>query len=654
METPQTKARLSSVPQFDPPPTLSPEDERSQNETATALPQLQRSPSHASSETKEQCFPSPFSTQNVSRASVKQSPIITIVRSLTVSTLGADLGLARNASPPSWQPTFLRAFPLVGIGALLIAGCCVLASLGILIGSNGKATEDWQWPPSVFLAIFSAVANRVLQFALFQAVPISFWHKAWSGATIAELQRRWEATEGLFRAVRNARQEWMLALATIGVALVAIDGPLLQKSSSVHNVQRTGAVALNVPISPEIPRGFSGYFQEGIITNDEATPPMVEFVYNTTITANITGCNYGTCVATIHGPGVTVQNCSSKSWPLSRNDILNNKTAAWGPDGAMPLFTTRFKEVSMYPPYSGPEIVELQIGMANWSDCEGAFTLKACTLAPAILEYHIQIQHNPNRTGNTITFTKPPSQARLVALANNTHVNASQSPVPMTIGAFAAFLGGEIHANASMHVAADPRDTTAIMPDPNTFNNIAQKYSLDGYKCERSWSDPTQDIISDFNSILVRSGIAVASSSNTRSRIDPGLSINQTVTGQETRWLNVFRTDLRWFAGAAVFEILAIVAIIPVYFGWWKLGVRVTMSPLEIAKAFEAPLLNNVNSAAGSRGIVNDMGDVKIAFGTAEAKVVDERLGKEFTTSRLVIAEADQVVRPRRGMRFDE
>ena len=41
------------------------------------------------------------------------------------------------------------------------------------------------------------------------------------------------------------------------------------------------------------------------------------------------------------------------------------------------------------------------------------------------------------------------------------------------------------------------------------------------------------------------------------------------------------------------------------------MGVRVTMSPLEIAKAFEAPLLNNVNSAAGSRGIVNDMGDVK-------------------------------------------
>lgn len=78
------------------------------------------------------------------------------------------------------------------------------------------------------------------------------------------------------------------------------------------------------------------------------------------------------------------------------------------------------------------------------------------------------------------------------------------------------------------------------------------------------------------------------------------------------------------------------------------------MSPLEIAKAFEAPLLNNVNSAGGSRGIVNEMGDVKIAFGTAEAKVVDERLGKEFTTSRLVVAEADRVVRPRRGMRFDE
>lgn len=103
-----------------------------------------------------------------------------------------------------------------------------------------------------------------------------------------------------------------------------------------------------------------------------------------------------------------------------------------------------------------------------------------------------------------------------------------------------------------------------------------------------------------------------------------------------------------------MFEILAILAVAPVYFGWWKLGVRVTMSPLEIAKAFEAPLLKNVNSTVGSRGIVSEMGDVNVAFGAAESKVVDNRLGKEFTASRLVIARADRVIRPRKGMRFEE
>ena len=76
------------------------------------------------------------------------------------------------------------------------------------------------------------------------------------------------------------------------------------------------------------------------------------------------------------------------------------------------------------------------------------------------------------------------------------------------------------------------------------------------------------------------------------------------------------------------------------------------MSPLDVAQAFEAPLLKNVNSAAGSRGIVRAMGDVKVRLGQVTEQRVDDP-EKGFVKSRLAIAEADRVVTPQKGTRFD-
>lgn len=196
METSRDAARLSRLPQFTFQSTLMREEELTTDERNTALPHNPRAQSQSSYECKERYSPSAFAVDSTSNLDRKSS-LARMVRNLTSSTLGADLGFAAHLhQPPTWQPTFLRAFPLVGTGALLIATCCVFSSLGILIGSDGEPTENWKWPPTVFLAIFSAIINRVLQFALLQALPIAWWHKAWSGATIAELQRRWEASEG--------------------------------------------------------------------------------------------------------------------------------------------------------------------------------------------------------------------------------------------------------------------------------------------------------------------------------------------------------------------------------------------------------------------------------------------------------------------------
>lgn len=57
-------------------------------------------------------------------------------------------------------------------------------------------------------------------------------------------------------------------------------------------------------------------------------------------------------------------------------------------------------------------------------------------------------------------------------------------------------------------------------------------------------------------------------------KVDQGLNSNQTLTASQTLTQNVYHSDLRWFTGAAVLEMLAILAVAPVFWGWWTLGVR--------------------------------------------------------------------------------
>ena len=309
------------------------------------------------------------------------------------------------------------------------------------------------------------------------------------------------------------------------------------------------------------------------------------------------------------------------------------------------------------PPFIGPEEVVLHIGIANFSDCVGQYVETSCSLVSAILEYDVMIKDH-----DVIKFAKPPSEAKVVAVANNTFINATELPVPLTISGLAAFFAGHIAANASMHPSSDTRETGAeIMPDRNSFNNMVDKYTLNSSYCWSSFADPTKSILDDFNNLMFRAGIAAANFADENGdmtfQLDPGLSLTQNVTALQTLRVNVFVSDLRWWAGAALLEVLAAFAILPIFWGYWRLGLRVTMSPFEIAKAFEAPLLRSATSGSGSRGIERAMGDVQVRFGTADQRYDRYGPGEDFegtATGSLIVGEREDVVRPRRGTRFVE
>ena len=80
-----------------------------------------------------------------------------------------------------------------------------------------------------------------------------------------------------------------------------------------------------------------------------------------------------------------------------------------------------------------------------------------------------------------------------------------------------------------------------------------------------------------------------------------------------------------------------------------------TLSPFALALAFDSPILKGVNSAAGSRGVVKELGSMRLRFGEVVSDmpaVPDGEVPDGAATGRLGVAESHNVTRPRKGMQF--
>ena len=67
-----------------------------------------------------------------------------------------------------WHPGFVARFPWVGFGALAVVLVCVVASVVVLVTSNGRSQTHWPQDvaPNVLLSIFNNVANICFSVAI--------------------------------------------------------------------------------------------------------------------------------------------------------------------------------------------------------------------------------------------------------------------------------------------------------------------------------------------------------------------------------------------------------------------------------------------------------------------------------------------------------
>ncbi|KAK3640138.1 hypothetical protein LTR56_005550 [Elasticomyces elasticus] len=562
----------------------------------------------------------------------------------------------QQRSEPVWHSSSLEVRPLLGLTALAFAIGCMLVSLAVLLASNNQAIKTWAVQPTVYLAIAAALANAALGIARYNAVPICWWHTVTRGSTIADLERQWEVGHSLVLALRHHRRMGFTGFATVLVAIMIIDGPLLQRSVTVRLTTTTDQVTLALNLAQEVPTGFSGsWYGLGLTTSDISAKLSTEWRDGAPILLDVKPCN-GICAATVRAPGVMMDKCDSQTWHIS-NEMYHDANATWGIFGhtydasfdafTNPMFSVQVSNFPLLDIYDS-EVVALELGSLSFNapehgDITGEYVYSTCYYVPAILEYDILI------AGKQATLLDHAGQGKLVSRANNTRSNWTMKPdvaKPSTIDQLTLWLNLFVGVNASVTFANSDDPSNAWHIDPRTVTNgaaLGRYIDPEATGDALTIKDPAHDIITQMNNMMFRAGVMSATSwSNLSSLIDAGLPVQQSIVANRTITQDVYHSDLRWFAGAAAIELLAILMVLPLFWGWWRLGRTTLLSPVELALAFDAPLFRDVNSAQRASQAVGKFGTTEVKYGA---------VGN--TPYRLGIAERQNVLTPHQGMRFE-
>lgn len=192
-------------------------------------------------------------------------------------------------------------------------------------------------------------------------------------------------------------------------------------------------------------------------------------------------------------------------------------------------------------------------------------------------------------------------------------------------------------------------------------SNIIEDKTLDVFQT----SDPTRDVFNMLNNVYFRAG-AISGFANS-STVSPNVSTPQRqITGYRADLDGtVYLIKMRWFVAAASIQGSAILLTATLYWGWWQLGRHVSFSHIEIAKAFDAPLLKQVNTNAGTKNLLHDVGDVRIRYGAVRQRQTFSDDGKQDGSQsvlsqsvsgepcdHLVFGPADETLRPYGDQKF--
>lgn len=554
-----------------------------------------------------------------------------------------------NRNP--WRAGVLARMPWVGFAALLGTLICASAGAIILILSNGNPLIDWSVQPTVWLAITTALANILLHFALSEGATISFWRKAVQGGTINDLHREWAYANGLWASLTAGRHFNLMALACLIAACSPINGPLLQRASTVTTEDLQNLKPIKIRIAPEIPADYTGvvtgrtYGLASLLTTN-FTQIMNAYSKREDIHLHDTGCA-GTCTGRVHGAG-WIPSCvyTQQSYDIYPRNFDNGSVDTSSFNGS-DVFTTNFtlsEQTSYTDPINSINITTL---LKDTPACSGEFTVVSCYLQSALVSYPVVLKNDtisldPNTSiadDQLISKYKYDPQAS----------NGANAFGPQTLGGMVLALNNLFGSKAHLSFGGAVSwilSTTGSLPNQYVASVNNTTPSID---CNMTWTNPTDDILVAMREIMFRTAVQAAAGN---------ASATQSIQAMESSTRTIYRSNFLFLGLGLLVTFLGVVAVLPVFRGFSMLGRNVSMSPIETAKAFSAPGLNSSDPNADSKTLLSEIGGRPVQYG--EVLVNDGRLIRPgdpvyegmAVRRRLEMASPSWVGSPRQGTRF--
>ena len=486
------------------------------------------------------------------------------------------------------------------MGALL----GVAASVIILIQSNGQPTKKWSLQPTVYLAIASTITNIVLHFALTEGVTVAWWRRATKeNTTIADLHRHWSYGDSLWAALMSGRHINMVAVASILVAIVPINGPLLQRASRVSLGQFKQDTDLSITIAQQLPDGYTGYLsgrgEQAALLTSAFTSTVNAANSQADINATSTGCS-GRCATTIRGAGFAI-NCSVSTLPFSLTPVSPAPGQNFDNGQQAMANGTQVFGTHIYWGFSEPGTIHLGVQYKNSPACDGELQIRNCTMQSAVVDYPVIVN------GNQSTIQLDPSTTMFDdTVLNLTTVTLATMAGPTTLGGFYKALSDTYNSMANLRFAG------AVNYELTSTGATVNRYAILNSKrtsyadCTLAFADPSSDLIKAIRDLMFRTAIAATNGS------DP-----QLVKAQETTTLPIYQSHYLYLGLAVLFTALGWLATVPIFIGWWHVGRTVSLSPIETAKAFRAPMLDNADSNGDVDVLLKELGDRPVRYGAA-------------------------------------
>jgi hypothetical protein len=166
---------------------------------------------------------------------------------------------------------------------------------------------------------------------------------------------------------------------------------------------------------------------------------------------------------------------------------------------------------------------------------------------------------------------------------------------------------------------------------------------------QNEFDDPMENMLEKFREIAFRASVRAGK------HLANVTDAQQSVTYHGQASHSIYITDFRYMIAAAIVSVASVLAISLTFYGWWQLGRSASLSPLEIAKAFDAPLLAQVggNANLSDNSNLGAVAATRVQYGVRadEHTYTTQHAGGQmnYQRRRLVMAPAGQVGRPNRG-----